>query len=31
MRKLKSVESLPEESAKQILGTEDDETEYETE
>lgn len=31
MRKLKSVESLPEESAKQILGTEDDETEYEIE
>ena len=31
MRKLKSVESLPEESAKQILGAEPEETEYEEE
>ena len=31
MRKLKSVESLPEESAKQILGAEQEETEYEEE
>ena len=31
MRKLKSVESLPEDSAKQIIGEEYEETEYESE
>ncbi len=31
LRKLKSVESLPEESAKQVLGTDNDEQEYEEE